>query len=133
MDHGLLPIDTTSSQAPEAPRVPETFNVCAEHLSTIVDLESRVTILKHQTMNAMDQAKKSSALSQKLSSLENQMSILMAKIAHLEECDLYMTEIIEEASEQLSCKLLGAPSFLVDILLYCFDCSLPRHLLGPYW
>jgi hypothetical protein len=50
-----------------------------------------------------------SALSQKVSSLENQMSALMAKIAHLEECDLYMTEIIEAASEQLSCKLLGAP------------------------
>jgi hypothetical protein len=37
------------------------------------------------------------------------MSALVAKITHLEECDLYMTEVIEEESEQLSCKLLGAP------------------------
>jgi hypothetical protein len=59
-------------------------------------------------MTAMDQAKKSSALSQKVSSLEDQMSVPMARIVQLEECDLYMTEIIEVASEQLSCSLLGA-------------------------
>jgi hypothetical protein len=108
-DHGSLPIDTTSSQAPVAPREPETFDVCTEHISRIADLKSWVTILKHQTMTAMDQANISSALSQKVSSLENQMSVLMAKIGHLEECDLYMTEIIEAASDQLSSKLLGAP------------------------
>jgi hypothetical protein len=37
------------------------------------------------------------------------MSSLVARITHLEECDLYMTKVIKAASEQLSCKLLGAP------------------------
>jgi hypothetical protein len=39
----------------------------------------------------MAQAEKSSDLSKKVSSLEDQMSILMAKIVQLEEYDLYMT------------------------------------------
>jgi hypothetical protein len=61
----------------------------------------------------MDQAKKSPALSKKVYSLEDQMSILMAKVVQLEECDLYMSEIIEAASEQLQCKSLRALSIFV--------------------
>jgi hypothetical protein len=49
----------------------------------------------------MEQAEKSSNLLKKVSSLEDQMSILMAKIVQLEECDIYMTEIIKTACEQL--------------------------------
>jgi hypothetical protein len=48
-------------------------------------------------------------LSQKVSLLEDEVSALMAKIVHLEECDLYMAEVIEAASGQLSCKLPGGP------------------------
>jgi hypothetical protein len=84
----LLPIDTTSSQAPEVPSKPESPDRYAEHLSRIVDLEGQVLILKHQTITVMDQAKKSSALSEKMSSLEDHMSILMDKVVQLEECDL---------------------------------------------
>jgi hypothetical protein len=109
VSRGLLSIDTANYPAPVAPQEPKAFDNCTEHLSRIADLKSRVTSLKHQTMTAMDQAEKSSALFQKVFSLENQMSTLTARIAHLEECDLYMIEIIETASEQLSCKLLGAP------------------------
>jgi hypothetical protein len=54
----------------------------------------------------MSQAEKSAALSQKVSSLEEQMSALMAKFIQLEECDLYMTKIVEAASEQLQYKPL---------------------------
>jgi hypothetical protein len=68
-----------------------------------------VSILKHQTKTAMDQAKKSSRLSQKVSSLEDQMSVLMARVVQLKEYDLYMTEIIEVASEKLSCKFAWSP------------------------
>jgi hypothetical protein len=100
----LLPIDIASSQAPVVPSKPESPDRCAEHLSRIADLEGQVLILKHQTITVMDQAKKSSALSEKVSSLGDQMSILMAKVVQLEECDLYMTKIIEAASEQLQCK-----------------------------
>jgi hypothetical protein len=47
----------------------------------------------------MDQATKSSVLLKKISSLEEQMSILVAKIAQLEEWDVYITKIIKSACE----------------------------------
>jgi hypothetical protein len=104
---------------------------CTEHLSRIADLESRLSTMKHQTRTGMEQAEKSSDLSKKVSSLEDQMSIPMAKIVQLEECDLYMTKIIETASEQLQYKLLGAPYYLCRS--FCFVLTillLLRCLLG---
>jgi hypothetical protein len=62
----------------------------------------------------MDQAGKSFGLLKKVSCLESQMSVLMAKIVQLEECDAYITKIIESACEQLQCKLPGAPGFFFD-------------------
>jgi hypothetical protein len=47
------------------------------------------------------------------------MSILRSKIVHLEDGDFYMIEIIKAASEQLSCKSLGAPR--VFFLIYIVD------------
>jgi hypothetical protein len=61
------------------------------------------------------------------------MSILVAKIGQLKECDIYMTKIIESACEQLQCKLLKAPECLLllllvqDILTFCF----PGIFLDP--
>jgi hypothetical protein len=66
-----------------------------------VDLEGRLSSLKHQTRTAIEQAEKSSDLLKKVSSLEDQMSVLMAKIAQLKECNFYMTEIIETTCKQL--------------------------------
>jgi hypothetical protein len=57
----------------------------------------------------MEQDKKSPDLLKKVTSLEEQMSILMAKIVQLKECDVYMTEIIEISCEQLQCKLPEGP------------------------
>jgi hypothetical protein len=57
----------------------------------------------------MDQAAKSLSLLKKVSSLKEQMSILVAKTAQLKEWDIYITEITELACEQLQCKLPGAP------------------------
>jgi hypothetical protein len=65
----------------------------------------------------MEQAKKLSDLLKKVSSLEDQMSILMVKKFQLEECDIYMTEIIETACEQMQCKLPGALECLCLSLL----------------
>jgi hypothetical protein len=131
VERSLLPIDTVSSQAPGVPSEPESPDHCAEHLSRIADLDGRVSLLKHQTMTTMDQVKKSAALSKKVSSLEDQMSVLMAKVVQLEECDLYMTEIIEAASEQLQCKSLGSPRvFLSQFLFVLALLSCPRYLLG---
>jgi hypothetical protein len=126
-----MPIDTTSSQAHEGYSKPKTVNHYVEHRSQIADLEEQVKVLKQQIIAAMEQAKKSAALSQKVSSFEGQLSALMAKVVHLEECDLYTTEIIKAASQQLSCKLLGAPRvFLSIFFLYYADHPLPRYLLG---
>jgi hypothetical protein len=65
----------------------------------------------------MDQATKSFGLLKKVSSLENQMYVLMAKIVQLEEWYVYITEIIESTCEQLQCKVPGAPECLLLLLL----------------
>jgi hypothetical protein len=75
----------------------------------------------------MDQAGKSFGLLKKVSFLESQVSDLMAKIVHLEECDTFLIGIIESACEQLQCKLLGAPECLLLQLLVSYiltSCSL---------
>jgi hypothetical protein len=82
---------------------------CAEHLSRIADLEGRLSLLKRQAKTAMDQARKSFGLMKRVSSLESQVSDLMAKIVHLEECDYFLVEIIESACQQLQCEFLEAP------------------------
>jgi hypothetical protein len=96
-----LPINTADFRIPEVPSEPDSSDRCAEHLLRIVDLEGRLSSLKHQTRTAIEQAEKSSNLLKKVSSLEDQMSVLMAKIAQLKECNFYMTEIIETACKQL--------------------------------
>jgi hypothetical protein len=132
IDRGLLPVDTANSQAPGVPSELESFDRCAKQLSRIVDLGARVLISKHQTMTAMDQAKKLFALSQKVSSLEDQMSVLMAWILQFEECDLYMTKIIEVASEQLSCKFAWIPLVFLSIFLcVCFNLLCVGVFLDP--
>jgi hypothetical protein len=61
----------------------------------------------------MDQDGRSFGLMKKVSSLESQVSDLMAKIIHLEECDAFLIGIIESTFEQLQCELLGAPECLL--------------------
>jgi hypothetical protein len=76
---------------------------------------------------------KSFGLLKKVSSLESQVSDLMAKIVHLEECDAFLIGIIESAYEQLQCKLLGAPKCLLLRLLISYiltSCS-PSICLDP--
>jgi hypothetical protein len=73
-------------------------------LSTIADLEGRLALLKRQAKSALDQAGKSYSLMRRVSSLEDQVSSLVAKVMHLKECDYYFIEVIESACEQLKCK-----------------------------
>jgi hypothetical protein len=77
---------------------------CAKYLSRISDLEGRLALVKRQAKSALDQAGKSYSLMRRVSSLEDQVSGLVAKVMHLEECDSYLVEIIESACEQLKCK-----------------------------
>jgi hypothetical protein len=106
LDHNSPPVNMSDSGVPSDPR--STCH-CAEHLSIIPDLEGRLSLLKRQAKTAMDQAGKSFGLMKRVSSLESQVSDLMAKIIHLEECDSFLVEIIESACEQLQCEFLEAP------------------------
>jgi hypothetical protein len=81
----------------------------------------------------MDQAGKSFSLMKKVSSVESQVSDMMARIIHLEECDAFLVGIVESACEHLQCKLLGAPECLLLRLFsfICLNLLLSRYLLGP--
>jgi hypothetical protein len=83
----------------EIPYAPHSHCQCAEHLSRISDLEGRLSLLKRQAKTVVDQAGKSFDLMKRVSLLENQVSDLMAKIIHLEECDSFLIGIIELACE----------------------------------
>jgi hypothetical protein len=60
--------------------------------------------MKRQAKSALDQARKSYGLMKQVSLLEDQVSGLVAKVMHLEECDSYLVGIIESVCEQLQCK-----------------------------
>jgi hypothetical protein len=68
-----------------------------------------LSLLKRQAKNAVEQARKSFGLMKQVSLLASQMSDLMAKIIHLEECDSFLIEVIESTCEQLQCEFLEAP------------------------
>jgi hypothetical protein len=95
----LLPIDTGCSHALEIAPEPEDLDHTADSISRIADLEGRLKAFKQQALAAMKQAKKSAALSQHVSSLEEQMYVLKSKIIRLEDGLLYMTELIEGANK----------------------------------
>jgi hypothetical protein len=80
-----------------------------------------VRILKQQVITAMDQVEKSSVVSKNVPLLEEQVSALKSKITRLEVGDLYMTELLEAAHEQLNCKLLGAPEYLWRYICYLYN------------
>jgi hypothetical protein len=84
--------------------IPSACCRCAEYLSRISDLESRLSLLKCQAKKAMDQDGKSFGLMKQVSLLKDQVSNLMAKIIHLEEFNSFLIEIIESACEQLQCE-----------------------------
>jgi hypothetical protein len=92
-ERGSLPVDISDSDVPSG-HYPSCR--CTEHLSRIADLEGRLSLLKRQAKTAMDQAGKSFGL-MKVSSLESQVSDLMAKIIRLKECDAFLIGIIESA------------------------------------
>jgi hypothetical protein len=69
-----------------------------------------------------------------VSSLESQVSDLMAKIRHLEECDFFLIEIIESACEQLQCEFSLKPSWAfccAPLILYAKICNFAGSCLNP--
>jgi hypothetical protein len=87
---------------------------CAEYTSRILDLESRLSLVKCQAQMAMDKASKSCGFMKQISILEDKVSGLMAKIFHLEECDSFLIGIVESVCEMLRCAIpCGFSCFLL--------------------
>jgi hypothetical protein len=67
----------------------------------ISDLEGRLSLMKRQTQIAMDKGSKSCGFMKQISTLEDKVSGLMAKIVHLEECESFLVGIVESVCEML--------------------------------
>jgi hypothetical protein len=68
---------------------------CKEYTLRISDLESHLSLMKHQAQIALDKVSKSCGFMKQISILEDKVSGLMAKIMHLEECNSFLIGIIE--------------------------------------
>jgi hypothetical protein len=93
---------------------------CAEYLSRTSDLEGRLSLMKSQAKIAFDKASKSHDLMKRVSILEDEVSSLVAKITHFEECDSFLVGIVESICEMLLCKL--PRSLLFYALLWFVAC-----------
>jgi hypothetical protein len=106
---------------------------CAEHLLRNSDLEGQLSLLKRQARTIVDQAGKSFDLMKRVSLLENQVSDLMSKIIHLEECDSFLIGIIESVCEQLQCEFPCSPLVFccAPFILYTNKFYPPGSCLNP--
>jgi hypothetical protein len=98
--HGrdLPPADMFDSGASWPPRCSCRYT---EYLSRIVDLEGRLSLMKHQARIALDKTSKSCGFMKQISTLEDKVSGLVARIVHLEECDSFLVGIVESIYEML--------------------------------
>jgi hypothetical protein len=92
-----------------APSPPHSSCRCPEYLSRIADLEGRSSLMKRQAKIALDKASKSCGFMKQISTLEDKVSGLVARVMHLEECDSFLVDFIESACEQLKCNF---PTYL---------------------
>jgi hypothetical protein len=77
-----------------------------------------LTSAKRQAQMVLDKASKASALTKQVSTLGDEVSSLMAKILHHEECNSFILGIVESACEMLRCKFpLDLLSLLFALLL----------------
>jgi hypothetical protein len=86
---------------------PRSFCRCEKYSSRILDLESRLSLIKRQAQIALDKAGKSHDLMKQVSNLEDEVLSLVAKIAHFEECESFLIGIVESICEMLLCKSSG--------------------------
>jgi hypothetical protein len=97
---------------------PHSFCRCEEYSLRILDLESRLSLIKRQAQIALDKAGKSHDLMKQVSNLEVEVSSLVAKITYFEECESFLIGIVKSVSEMMLCKSLGS------LFLFCFCSSL---------
>jgi hypothetical protein len=74
---------------------------CTEYLSRILDLEGHLSLMKRQARIALDKASKSCGFMKQISTLDDKVSGLVARIVHLEECDSFLVGIVESICEML--------------------------------
>jgi hypothetical protein len=103
---------------------------CSEYSLRILDLEGRLSLMKRQAQIAMDKASKSCSFIKQISTLEDKVSGLMAKIVHLEECDSFLIGIVESVCEMLRCKVLCSLSLFPFIPLLLVDAFLLSQVLA---
>jgi hypothetical protein len=72
--------------------------------------------MKRQAQVALDKASKSYDLMKQVSNLQDEISSLVARIAHFEECESFLIGIIESVCEMLLCKSSGILSSLFFLL-----------------
>jgi hypothetical protein len=100
-NRALSPVSMFDSGTSSPPR---SFCRCEEYSSRILDLESRLSLIKHQAQIALDKAGKSHDLMKQVSNLEDEVSSLVAKITYFEECESFLIGIVESVCEMLLCK-----------------------------
>jgi hypothetical protein len=104
-DRALSPNNTFDSGISSPPRP---FCRCEEYSLRSLDLESHLSLMKRQAQIALDKASKSHGLMKQVSNLEDEVSSLVERITHFEECDSFLIGIIEFVCEMLLCKFLGS-------------------------
>jgi hypothetical protein len=85
--------------------------------------------MKRQAQIAMDKASKSYGFMKQISTLEDKVSGLMAKIVHLKECDSFVG-IVESVCEMLRCKVHCSLSLFPSIPLLLADAFLLSQVLA---
>jgi hypothetical protein len=103
---------------PQISSTPSRCSQYAEYSSRISNLEARLTLAKCQAQMAIKKASQASGYMKKISSLEEKISSLMAKVVHSEECESFILGIVESACEMLRCNFLSTSSFPVFALLF---------------
>jgi hypothetical protein len=103
-DRAPSPNDIFASGISSPPRPP---CQCEEYSFRVVDLESRLSFMKRQAQVALDKASKSHDLMKQVSHLQDEVSSLVARITHFEECESFLIGIIESVCEMLLCKSSG--------------------------
>jgi hypothetical protein len=89
---------------------------CTEYPSRILDLEGRLSLMKCQARIALDKANKYCGFMKQISTLEDKVFGLVARIVHLEQCDSFLVGIVESICEMLRCKVSCSLSLFY---LYC--------------
>jgi hypothetical protein len=116
-DRASSPVNTFASGVSSPPRP---FCRCEEYSLRISDLESRLSLMKRQAQVALDKVSKSHGLMKQVSNLKDEVSSLVARITHFEECESFLIGIIESVCEMLLCKSSG--SLFSLLLLWLAAC-----------